>query len=213
MSIDILKNLIREEVKRALKEAPESTPTLVVKNLAQANLWACEIVGQLSDGAWENTKPYSHWEVWAEADIKVGGIPGYAGFKPAKTQYALDTQLIPYVGGRMLVFGAAGYAKINLSENNSTRKGAYEKFFTTYNDSTPVDLINKLKSVEFVALEKLFLDNAEQNAYMKPYIDIYTKEKSNFEKVYNIIKSSSYGTGNLKTDLNDLKVAMNNNLG
>jgi hypothetical protein len=60
MSIDILKNLIREEVKRALKEAPESTPTLVVKNLAQANLWACEIVGQLSDGAWENTKPWDY---------------------------------------------------------------------------------------------------------------------------------------------------------
>jgi hypothetical protein len=113
----------------------------------------------------------------------------------------------------MLVFGAAGYAKINLSENNSTRKGAYEKFFTTYNDNKPVDLINKLKSVEFVALEKLFLDNADQNAYMKPYIDVYTKEKSNFEKVYNIIKNNSYGTGNLKTDLNDLQVAMNNNLG
>jgi hypothetical protein len=113
----------------------------------------------------------------------------------------------------MLVWGAAGYAKINLSDNNSERKGAYEKFFTTYDDSKPVELINKLKSVEFTALEKLFLDNADQNAYMKKYVDVYNKEKNSFIKVYNTIKSSAYGTGNLKTDLNDLKVAMNNKLG
>lgn len=213
MSVNFLKELIREEVRKALKEAPESAPTLVVKNMSQANLWACEIVGQLSDGAWENTKPFDHWEAWAEADIKVGGVPGYKGFNPIKTQYALDTQLIPYVGGRMLVWGAAGYTKINLSDNNSERKGAYEKFFTTYDDSKPVELINKLKSVEFIALEKLFLDNADRSAYMKKYVDVYNKEKNSFIRVYNTIKSNAYGTGNLKTDLNDLKVAMNNKLG
>lgn len=31
-----------------------------------------EIVGQLSDGAWENTMPYNHWEFWSRLKTEVG---------------------------------------------------------------------------------------------------------------------------------------------
>lgn len=211
MSIDLLKKLIREEAIKMLREAPEQSPTLVVKNLSQSNLWNCEIVGQLSDGAWENTRPFNHWEAWSDANVKIGPVVGYYGFRPLKTQYALDTQLIPYVGGRMLVWGAAGYAKIDLSIDRNA-ESAYEYFFTTYDDHKPGDLINKIKTMEFEALEKMFLDRAENETWIKPYADYYIKEKNNFKRVYDIIKSSSYSQGNLKADLNELKVAMNNNL-
>jgi len=66
----------------------------------EAFLWEDEILGQLSDGAWENATPDGHWEAWGRADIKVGSPAGYYGFRPKRTSYGLN-KLIQYIGERM----------------------------------------------------------------------------------------------------------------
>jgi len=66
----------------------------------EAFLWEDEILGQLSDGAWENATPNDHWMAWGRADIKVGSPAGYYGFRPKRTSYGL-TSLIKDIGERM----------------------------------------------------------------------------------------------------------------
>ena len=35
-------------------------------------IYDCEIRGQLSDGAWENSTPYNHWQFWNNLETVVG---------------------------------------------------------------------------------------------------------------------------------------------
>ena len=41
------------------------TPEYVIgfANQAQVILYMCELCGQISDGHWENSKPYDHWKI------------------------------------------------------------------------------------------------------------------------------------------------------
>jgi len=58
-------------------------------NNASACLFASEIIGQLSDGYFENTRPYDHWEFWAHAEIVVDGN-AYTEGTPKKSNYNLS---------------------------------------------------------------------------------------------------------------------------
>lgn len=209
MNRTALRKIIRETIAELLSEA-EGIPTFTVKNTSQYNLFVCEILGQLSDGAWENAQPEDHWEVWHDADIKIGNADGYSNFKPKRQGYYLES-IVKYVGARMLVYGAAGQSKINLAPNGqeSVLASALEKFFVNTSMSAPMDLINKIKGTEYDSFVKVFLDSADANpSYMKKYLDEYTRNKNLFKTVYNSIKSGSYGTGNLKSDLNQLSMSM-----
>ena len=66
----------------------------------EAFLWEDEILGQLSDGAWENATPHDHWQAWGRAGVEVGSPAGYYGFRPKRTSYGLNS-LIEYIGDRM----------------------------------------------------------------------------------------------------------------
>jgi hypothetical protein len=76
------------------------TGTLHFKTLTAANLFSTEITGQLADGMWENTKPYSHWEYWCMADVVVDGKVGHEG-SPKKTNYNLKS-LLKYISEPMM---------------------------------------------------------------------------------------------------------------
>lgn len=45
--------------------------TLTFRNPDQKVIWECELLGQLSDGQWENAMPYDHWEPWSNAEVTV----------------------------------------------------------------------------------------------------------------------------------------------
>ena len=60
------------------------------KTTAAANLFASEITGQISDGAWENARPLDHWKFWCNAEVVVDGKVGHEG-NPAKTNYNLNS--------------------------------------------------------------------------------------------------------------------------
>ena len=64
--------------------------TLHFRTIAAANLFSVEITGQLSDGAWENTRPFDHWKYWCDADVVVDGKLGHEGH-PMKTNYNLKS--------------------------------------------------------------------------------------------------------------------------
>ncbi len=107
--------------------------TIAFKSHVQEMLWRCEITGQLSDGAWENTKPFDHWKFWNRLEPVTCG-PGQpavvtgGGFRTKRSLYNLGT-LIQYIGDRMVKIGrmatgggdenacdAAGYMPDTLAE-------------------------------------------------------------------------------------------------
>lgn len=83
--------------------------TLKVRTLVQAALFEQEIRGQLSDGAWENTRPDNHWQNWSEARVKVDPNDIGRNFWVVKDNYSLTT-LIEYVGDRMIAYAKAAIA-------------------------------------------------------------------------------------------------------
>ena len=75
---------------------------ITFRNKDQLILWKLEILGQLSDGFWENFEPYDHWRDWADAEADVGEIIG-RDFVPLHDEYDLaDPSLTDVVGDRML---------------------------------------------------------------------------------------------------------------
>lgn len=81
--------------------------TIFLPTKSAIAVWKNEIVGQLSDGAWENTTPYDHWKFWAYLDVELGE-PKVISKKYAKKKgYALSS-LIKYVGDRMIKIGKLG---------------------------------------------------------------------------------------------------------
>lgn len=80
--------------------------TLVVASIEEKILYIYEIRGQLSDGNWENTRPYDHWRPWCDVSWQSCVVdPKNVGpeFWAHKNNYRL-TDLIQYVGDRMLSY-------------------------------------------------------------------------------------------------------------
>ena len=86
--------------------------TINFRNVIQAALFSCELSGQISDGQWENTKPYDHWKVWCDANVNVNPSNVGVNFWAQKNNYNFATKdLLDVVGERMLNIA-------NMAENN-----------------------------------------------------------------------------------------------
>lgn len=78
--------------------------TLTVRNIEQAAAML-ELDGQISDGHWENARPYDHWKVWCDAKVRVAtpGEPVGRNFAAIKQDYNFTSpKLLDIVGLRML---------------------------------------------------------------------------------------------------------------
>lgn len=65
-------------------------PKIHLKSKEAAALWKHEIQGQLSDGAWENSKPRDHWHFWSRCEPVVDGKIGFSGGYPIRQNYDLS---------------------------------------------------------------------------------------------------------------------------
>lgn len=174
-----------------------------VATLSQKNLFDCEISGQLSDGAWENTKPYDHWEPWGRSEIKVGSNVG-RDFPVKKDSYGLGT-LIQYVGERMLAYGAAGASGWDLSAQ-AEDQGAVEYFFGA---KSIADLERMCITEDFNQHFNSFVEKyTSEHTYLKKYVSVVQKNKKKLEDTWNTIRSGRYGIRQLKNDLNEISKAM-----
>lgn len=79
--------------------------TIAFRTFEQLVLWKNEITGQLSDGRWENARPYDHWKPWcnAEAIVDVSNV-GHDFWAP-KDSYGLTSgDLLSVIGARMCYY-------------------------------------------------------------------------------------------------------------
>jgi hypothetical protein len=76
--------------------------TVRVRNHAQAVLLKDELLGQISDGHWENT-PGTGWEQWCNAEVEVDPANVGRNFYARKDNFNLSAkQLLDVVGDRMI---------------------------------------------------------------------------------------------------------------
>jgi len=71
------------------------------RNEHQVTLYECELKGQISDGYWENSRPYGHWKIMCNAEARVGEPLG-PNFWPRRRYNFAAKDLIDVVGHRML---------------------------------------------------------------------------------------------------------------
>lgn len=144
-------------------------PTIFFENKDQQILWQHELVGQISDGMWENSMPYDHWEYWSDCDTDIALnhiVPGvyHSYFRPRKTGYRF-TALIEHIGDRMI-----GYVRMSRLTTNrdlicageyllesNLKTLAEVKHFIKHNDYTKPylksltqDLIDKFWSINYM---------------------------------------------------------------
>ena len=173
-----------------------------VATLSQKNLFVCEISGQLSDGAWENTKPYDHWEPWSNSEVKVGSNVG-RDFPVKKDGYNLGS-LVQYVGDRMLAYGAAGSIGWDLT-HYGPEEGAVRTFFSA---NSVAFLERMIITEDFEQHFQKFMEEGSKNSYMKKYTEAGEKNKKKLEETWNAIRSGRYGIKQLQRDLTDISKAM-----
>ena len=57
---------------------PRSTGIIYLPTASAAALFEHELVGQFSDGMWENARPYDHWKFWCNLKVMETAIAYYA---------------------------------------------------------------------------------------------------------------------------------------
>lgn len=78
---------------------------LVFRNYVQQVLFEVELMGQISDGKWENVKPENHWRYWLHTNIdydETGENIGRNFYAPKDNYNFNATDLLDVVGDRMI---------------------------------------------------------------------------------------------------------------
>ena len=77
--------------------------TLYVKNQAQKIIFVHEMQGQLSDGFWENSRPWGHYKPWCRTEVSISDNVG-RDFYAEKSNYNFANKgLLDVVGDRILM--------------------------------------------------------------------------------------------------------------
>lgn len=92
----------------------ETVGSIFLPSISALAVWREEVLGQLSDGMWENTSPTNHWEFWHKLVTKLGE-PSVVMDEGKHVPYRQKTSyniagLYEYVGDRMLAYGRMGRA-------------------------------------------------------------------------------------------------------
>lgn len=152
--------------------------TISFPNRTAKAIWDHEILGQMSDGAFENSQPQDHWQYWSALTSQIGEPKVVANMAPNKTGYNFEKEVIPYVGDRMIQYGKM--ASVTDDENAIA---AADSLPATYE--------------EYVKVK-----DAPAHAYLQKYYDAVPLELA--EKFY----ASKYSEKNLKMDIMLIKRAM-----
>lgn len=90
----------------------DNTGTMTLTSPTAVAVWKHELVGQISDGMWENSGPRDHWKFWCRLEVAVGEEnkvavepTGYYSTARCRKNAYNFAGLYTYVGDRMLNYG------------------------------------------------------------------------------------------------------------
>ena len=187
---------------------------IVFPSLSQKNIWDTEFRPEMDrEGYWGREKPKNHWLDWVNTNSSVGSKTGI-DFVPQRNDYPMEDYYINMVGGRMLVYGAAGVAGFDVAKNpwvkdlpsiaiiaarlaeRSPKDPRKEKMFRGYEAETPKDMAYTIASTPLdVALEQY------ENYSKAPEGPAIRANFKKAQKVWDLIAKGKYTPKNLKKDL------------
>jgi len=165
--------------------------TLTFRNEIQKALFEVELQGQISDGMWENARPFDHWKVWGNCEVTVGEDVG-RDFYAMKDNYAFDSKnLLDCIGDRMV-------AICNMAENGYDAK-TIRKFYDYY--GVPRNITMNIKPD--MTPDEL-LEAYNNNYYIQKDIDMSDAFQGSYENLQKA-RQGSYDIKKLRKELKDMK--------
>ncbi len=161
-----------------------------VENEVQRILMVQEITGQLSDGAWENARPYEHWKNWCDAEVVVDAEAQGRNFSALKDNYGLHS-LIEYIGDRMLFIAkfAHLHPEISAQLNEIPDGPQHLARFKKYSEDGSKYFTDMLKKWEDLGITQEMLD--EVDGYDRYTMKHLHKELSAIKKAMKIWRTAS----------------------
>lgn len=176
--------------------------TLFVNNMSQACLFEMEISGQISDGKWENSRPYDHWKWVCHTQLGLSDKNYYTGpfhFKRYGIKN-LYNEFMKYVKegefpwpNRMIHYGRFGTI---LDPKYINQLDGLSSFIEEIGFHEDINTLEDLKTKMPEYLKKYWKDE---------YDEIFSTE--NIQK----FRNSNYGVKELKEDLKALHKSVNTN--
>lgn len=184
-----------------------SETTVYFPNIASWFIFEAELSGQISDGYWENSRPYDHWKWISNVTPKIDKEKiGYDGVYH-RLKYS-TTWLRRYV--KKALKGDAG------DYNWTIRVFKYAKFASLFKDSD----LNKLEAVVY-DLETIIENLPEEPVTIKEFeASLKDWHKKYFEKVKSIVTDkvlkqyydSQYDWNDFEDDLDAATEAINTHI-
>jgi len=162
------------------------------ENLSQAIIFEAELKGQISDGFWENSRPYNHYVTPCDTEVFVDKeSPGSHFDGPVKNYNFSSSELLEYIAHRMIEYGKIG------------------KIFENDEDLS-------VNAIAFLAenwreVSEIYETGDGFDIY-KEYITEYNLTLKKVKKLIDNIEKVSYNRKDLKKDLNRMKKIWKNNL-
>lgn len=161
---------------------------MVVKSLVQKALFDWELMGQISDGQWENATPHSHWEQWAATNVIVDpeGEPR-VNFYPIRKYDLTNKGLLDCVGDRMLF---------------------YARLARLYPDLVQSLFDNGIRPCDSLKDYEWHEQHVGLSDYYAKVWEDYARLGLTREVVVNVMLDRTYDMKELRKDLRELKAAM-----
>jgi len=166
------------------------------RNERQVTLYECELKGQISDGHWENARPYGHWKIMCNAEARVGEPLG-PNFWPRRRYNFAAKDLIDVVGHRMLF-------QVKL-------KILYPSL--SYQAIEDLDILVDCETGE--PRVKLLIERAASDPYWRKRITMakqnlgVTTDEELIDAVTRVVEFTGYTLTELKKDLKDMSRIVN----
>ncbi len=110
------------------------TKQIRFENKVQAALFQFKLLGQISDGYWENSRPYDHYKAFSKVEIVVDPAnPGMTNIWPKRSYNFAAPDLVDVVGSRMV--NIANLADKGLAGSDIKRFNDYWEQFENPGDS------------------------------------------------------------------------------
>lgn len=156
------------------------------KNKEEAALWEQELLGQLSDGMFENALPRGHWRDWNSAKIFIDGKLGHDGG----------------------IFRREDYDFTPLLSNDTIRERMLG-YINAVKNGKDVELSEYLAVSPYF---KTMKENKRLNDYWKKKLELVKKEYGeDLDKARDLVLKP-YGLSDLKKFLSEISTAMKTDL-
>lgn len=177
-----------------------SKTTLYLTNMSQACLFEMEVSGQISDGKWENSRPYNHWEWICNVDMKLSDENSYYGqYRTKKYNIKnLFNEFMKYIKGEDFPWPMRMY---------------YYAKFGTLLDPKYINELDGLRSfIEEIGYHENINTLEDLKNDMPEYLQKYWKDE--YDKIFSTeniqqFRNSQYSIKDLKRDLALLDISVN----